>query len=740
MIGDSQKLSPSPSSLAGSSPDAILDSKITVPTEDPASNTLESDAPEEKGIQSTLSGSVRRRSSGRFTLFESDEVLADRYRIIEELGRGAMGIVYRAWDLKLQREVALKTLREESDDDPIRSERFRREIESLSGLQHPHIVGVHDAGVFEDRFWFVMDCIEGRSLAQILKEKSLEPRRAFKLLLPIADAVSYAHSKGIVHRDIKPENILIDAQETPYLTDFGLACRLSQESRLTATGHTVGTPAFMAPEQIVGSHKPGEATDVYAIGATLYECLTGSLPFAHSENYAELVYAIVHNEPIAPRSLKPEIARDAELICLACLEKEPNHRYDTAHALTQDIERFLRGEAVRAHSSPWWRVARTLKRHWSLALGLSIGLAGLFGALGFVLSQRKENERNRRVTKNLERERETLLRVYKRTVEDEILTSKRNGELAQTVLWRGVDWDLQCLDEVSKVDPNYWQAHDWKAQRYIDRSVQATREGKSFDAQQWGRKAIQELKALRKVGPRNAAYYLLEAALYSQLFDDWDQARKLYRQAIEVDDQSTGGIFARAMVLRLGGDQGQALRVLSKLCKLKPAPLAALLLQVELLAMTGQSARAQVELSKLEQLWPQTKTKPVSSLWLLGFNPWNLGRLHVLVESSQAQVSPQRWSELEQEATKLRSRKNEWSAWLLAHIYHAQKKSREAAELLESSVEVHPSSGLLWTLKAKVASENQETEEATRCRAKALEIAGKALRYKAPSRDNDLER
>ncbi|MDF1666374.1 MAG: protein kinase, partial [Planctomycetota bacterium] len=695
---------------------------------------------EAQKLGSTLSASVRRRSSGRFTLFESDEILADRYRIIEELGRGAMGIVYRAWDLKLQREVALKTLREESDDDPIRSERFRREIESLSGLQHPHIVGVHDAGLFEDRFWFVMDCIEGKSLAEVLKNESMEPRRAFKLLLPIADAVAYAHSKGIVHRDIKPENILIDAKETPYLTDFGLACRLSQESRLTATGHTVGTPAFMAPEQIVGSHKPGEATDIYAIGATLYECLTGSLPFAHSENYAELVYAIVHNEPIAPRSVKAEIARDAELICLACLEKEPSHRYENAHALTQDFERFLRGEAVRAHSSPWWRVARTLKRHWSLALGLSIGLAGLFGALGFVLSQRKENERNRRVTKNLERERETLLRVYKRTVEDDILRSKRNGELAQTVLWRGTDWDLQCFDEVSKVDPSYWQAHYWKAHQYIDRSVQAIHDNKSFEAQQWGRKALQELKALHKVGPRNAAYYILEAALYGQLFDDWDQARKLYRQAIEVDDRSPGGLFARASVLRLGGDQKKALSVINELCKKKPAPLAALLLQVELLAMTGQNAKASVEFSKLKKLWPETSTRNVSSLWLLGFNQWNLSRLQVLLDSSRSQISKDSWSQLEQESLKLHSRKNEWSAWLLSNVYLSQKKYEESEALLESSVEVHPQSGLLWALKAKLALETKQSKEAERCLSKSKDLAIKAFRYKAPSRDIDFDR
>jgi serine/threonine protein kinase len=685
----------------------------------------------------SISQRQRRHHSSRLTVFESDEVLADRYRFIEELGRGAMGVVYRAWDMKLQRDVALKTLRDENVEDPVRGERFRREIEALSALQHPHIVTVHDAGVLDERFWFVMDHIEGRTLSELLKDGALEPHQACKLMLPIAQAVAYAHSQGIVHRDIKPENILIDSNETAYLTDFGLACRLSQQTRLTATGHTVGTPAFMAPEQISGHHKPGEASDVYAIGATFYECLTGSLPFAKSETYAELVYAIVNNEPLLPRSLRPEIARDVELICLVCLEKDPSHRYQSAGELAADMERFLRGESVKAHASPWWPLLRLVRKHWSLILGLLIGLAGICAALGVVLSQQKEFDRNLRVTKNLERERETLLRVYQRTVEQELRKNKRDAKIGEIVLWRGFDWDLDCYQRVVELDPKYWEAHYWRAQRYIDRCIQDARQKKPVDSLRWGQKALAELRSLRKIRPRTAAFYVLEASLSSQVFDDWDQARKLYRLAIETDDRSHAGLYARAQLARFGGAHRFALSVLAKLSKDKPVPLAALLLKIECLAMVGQLEKARVEFERLQKQWPKKSIRDISNLWLLGFNDWNLKRVQLLLRALDQELSSQQIQSLELEIQSLQSRKNERSLWLLGHILVAQKKYPEALKLLTRSVEAHPQSGDLWALKAKLARLQNQNQEQQRCLRNAKESARLAILYRRPGPDSD---
>jgi serine/threonine protein kinase len=691
--------------------------------------------PNSTSLGATSNGS-RRRSSARYTVFDSDEILMERYRVVEELGRGAMGIVYRAWDLKLQREVALKTLRDENDEDPVRGERFRREIESLSGLQHSHIVGVHDAGVFEGRFWFVMDYIEGRSLSQLLKSGALEPRRAFSLMLPVAQAVAYAHSQGIVHRDIKPENILVDANDTPYLTDFGLACRLSQETRLTATGHAVGTPAFMAPEQIVGSNKAGEGTDVYAVGVTLYECLTGALPFAGSASYAELVYAIVNEEPPLPRTVRPEIARDAEVICMACLEKDPAHRYTSADDLTMDMERFLRGEAVRASSSAWWRLLRLVRRHWSLVLGLSIGIAGLCGALGVVWSQQETNDRIRRMTQNLERERETLLRVYKRTVKNELLKNQRDSQLAETVLWRDLDWDLDCYKNVVKVDPNYWEAHYWRARDYIAKATKASRDGQLSKSADWGRKALSELRALKKVGPRTAAFLVLEAAVYGQIFDDWTQARDRYRQALEMDDQSSAGLFAKSMGLSLAGAEAPALAVLEKLCKDDPAPLGALLLRVERLAMVSQVEKARAQFDRLQKLWPLQSVEKAPTLWLLGFNQWNMERLSLLISILERDLETDQMAGLKKRCVLLRSqKKNEWSDWLLAKLLMREKNYLDAGKLLSKSVEAYPQAGRLWLLKAQLAKVQALPKEQTRCLLKAKEILRHTSSYRRPSND-----
>lgn len=280
------------------------------------------------------------------------------YELTEELGRGGMGVVYKAWDRKLARHVALKMVLRgplASDSDLAR---FRTEAQAAAGLAHPNIVPVFQVGESDGQAFFSMKYIAGRTLSEVVAEGPLPPRRAAEYLAKIARAVHHAHDKGIVHRDLKPANILIDERDEPLVTDFGLAKRLPSASlsgrvggaSLTGTGAILGTPSYMAPEQALGNALPGPAADIYSLGAILYELLTGRPPFL-AASAVETLLLVRSEEPVRPRLLNPQIDLDLELICRKCLEKWPEHRYASARQLADDLEAFLDGEAVSARSS-----------------------------------------------------------------------------------------------------------------------------------------------------------------------------------------------------------------------------------------------------------------------------------------------------------------------------------------------------------------------------------------------------
>ena len=261
------------------------------------------------------------------------------------LGRGGMGAVYAARDQKLNRSVAVKVLHGGSDArDQLR---LRREAEAAAALQHRHVVQLHQIGTFEDGCFIVMELLPGGSLAERINGTPLPEREAAALLEPITSAVAFAHSQGLIHRDLKSANVLFAADGTPKVADFGLAKRLDDDALLTQTGTTAGTPSYMAPEQVIGRKDVGPAADIWALGAVLYEMLTGRPPFrgATSLDTLELVR---RSDPVPPRRLVPRLSKDLETICLKCLEKETANRYATAEALAEDLKRFGRGEAIRA--------------------------------------------------------------------------------------------------------------------------------------------------------------------------------------------------------------------------------------------------------------------------------------------------------------------------------------------------------------------------------------------------------
>jgi hypothetical protein len=296
------------------------------------------------------------------------------YELLEEMARGGMGVVYRARQVTLDRVVAVKTILAGQLAGPDDVRRFHQEARLAASLQHPGIVALHEVGEHEGQHYFSMDFIEGTSLAALVRDRAPAPRQAARYVEVVARAVHYAHQRGVLHRDLKPANVLIDRLDQPHVTDFGLARPVNQEARLTATGAVLGTPGYLAPEQVDGRSGPGVAADVYALGAVLYELLTGRPPFRGATVFDTLQQTL-HTDPVPPCRLAPKVPRDLETVCLKCLEKDPNRRYASAADLADDLARFLASEPIQGRpQAAGRRAAKWLRRH-PLAALLVAGVA-----------------------------------------------------------------------------------------------------------------------------------------------------------------------------------------------------------------------------------------------------------------------------------------------------------------------------------------------------------------------------
>ncbi|MBK8475817.1 MAG: serine/threonine protein kinase [Opitutaceae bacterium] len=310
-----------------------------------------------------------------------------QYELISELGRGGMGVVYRARHPALGRTVAVKLLLAGAHASEAALRRFQLEAAAAAGLQHPNIVEIHDYGEIEGQPYYAMDWVAGPNLADLCAGRPLPPRQAAEWLRLLAGAVHYAHRCGVLHRDLKPSNVLVDEAERPRITDFGLAKLLGDTAGATITGQMLGSPGYAAPEQAAGRvAEIGVLSDVYGLGALFYHLVTGRAPFS-AATPIETLRLVLDTEPLAPSLLNPPLPRDLETICLKCLAKEPARRYATAAEVAEDVERFLNERPIHAQPpSVPYRMRKFTRRHRAGVAATTAVIVALTAGLGFALA------------------------------------------------------------------------------------------------------------------------------------------------------------------------------------------------------------------------------------------------------------------------------------------------------------------------------------------------------------------
>lgn len=296
-----------------------------------------------------------------------------KYDLLGEVGRGGMGVVYKARQRDLKRVVALKMILASEWASADEISRFQAEARAVARLRHRNIVGIFEVGEEMGRHFFAMDFVEGQSLAAVIAQKPLSPEQAARWMVSIAQAVDHLHAQGLIHRDLKPSNILIDTDGEPMVTDFGLAKMFDGDGAATRTGAILGTPSYMSPEQAAGRNSLiGVRSDVYSLGAMLYEMLSGRPPF-REDNPLDTLVQVLEGEPTMLRQLVVNIPPELELICFKCLEKDPERRYGSAAELAADLTRFLRGEAVEAQAGGIYQfLERWVRRQPGLACRLAV--------------------------------------------------------------------------------------------------------------------------------------------------------------------------------------------------------------------------------------------------------------------------------------------------------------------------------------------------------------------------------
>jgi serine/threonine protein kinase/Tfp pilus assembly protein PilF len=474
------------------------------------------------------------------------------YEILGELGRGGMGVVFKARQLSLNRVVALKMVLAGSRADPEGLARFRREAEAVAALQHPNIVQIYEVGEHEGRPFFSLEFCPGGSLERRVRRTPLPPAEAARLLVTLAHAVHYAHERGVVHRDLKPANILLAASDLadpaesqaadliPKVTDFGLAKRLETPGGQSASGQLLGTPSYMAPEQARGDNQlVGPLADVWALGATLYELLTGRPPFLGA-SWMETLGQVLSQEPVPPRRLQPGVPRDLQTICLKCLHKEPARRYGSAAALAKDLERFLADEPIKARpTSRWERVVKWARRRPAVAALIGVSALTVVSLLAVSLwFNVKLTAEAERAEANLLKARSAVDHMYTQVAEKWLAQEAQLEEVQREFLEKALGFYTDFLREQGG-DPAVLEETARAHRRVADIQMKL---GRQREAERAYREALTLVERLAAGRPGQPAHRQELAAIHARLgtlFKETSrpaEAEGAFRQAVAVQE------------------------------------------------------------------------------------------------------------------------------------------------------------------------------------------------------------
>jgi len=507
-----------------------------------------------------------------------------KYEILGEIARGGMGIVYRARQADLDRIVALKVLQLDAGLDASQSKqddrneliaRFAREAQAAARLQHPNIIKIHEVGNQDGRHFFTMEYVEGGNLRDhvLAQEKAaaerasgLSPGVAIKNILglvrQVCEAIHFAHENGVIHRDIKPQNILIDAHGTPKVTDFGLAKSTDSQTHLTQSGAVMGTPSYMAPEQARGhTHEIDRRSDVFSLGAVLYEAITGRVPF-DAPTVFEIIHKVAHEEAPRPTILNHRLHRDVETIVMKALEKEKDRRYATAHEMAEDIRRFLEGEPIRARPAGWaYRTYKKFRRHWVAASAIAVAIAavGVFGTYGAVVAFQRQKEK-------VEREKHEAAR------------HEAMSHLDRARRLSGKEAIDACTDAIL-ADAGY-------AEAWIERGTRHAEEGHA-------EAAVADLTSALNIDHELAHALLMRARIYERDLHDLSSALADYREVTRLAPRESDAFVAAGRILSAKGLFGEAIEKLDEAIRLAPTAASyAARAQAKLEAGRLQEARA----------------------------------------------------------------------------------------------------------------------------------------------------
>ncbi len=539
------------------------------------------------------------------------------YEVLGELGRGGMGVVYRARHLGLNRVVALKMILAGGHAGEEERARFRREAEAVARLGHPNIVQIHEVGEVDGKPFFALEFVAGGSLADQVRKAPFPPGQAARVVELLARAMHHAHEQGIIHRDLKPANVLVAADGTPKITDFGLAKRLDADAGQTPSGAILGTPSYMAPEQAAGKvRQVGPAADVYALGALLYELLTGRPPF-RAATPLDTLLQVLAEEPVPPSRLQPKLPRDLETICLKCLQKNPARRYAPALALAEDLRRFQAHEPIQGRpAGRGERLVKWARRHPTTAaaagvgvlLGVALAVVGVllyFAALDSAELARAQLRQEHRVRDQRDRAQRSLIAGQEAYRRGDLENARFNLEQAVTAV--GSEPSLAALG--SRAEDLLAKTARWRTSRATRARFESLRDEVRFRTTQVAgfdrpanlqatRARAREALALFGVTP-DTGVLVVNPAHFT--------AREI--TALKGDAYELLFLWAEAEAQALAGESGprqagRALRLLRRAAELRPPTRAYHRRRAHYLALAGDEAGAARETSAADRIAP----------------------------------------------------------------------------------------------------------------------------------------